>query len=338
LDSKALTKIQSIILIAIIAVAVVGVGTAFLLLNGEEQSSETIKIGILADLDMSSGKSAFQGAILAAEQLNAEGGILGRDVEVIGEDSDVQSGPGPDLLKVSSALTRLITYHNVDFIIGQAIGEAGFVCQDISAEHEKIFFGFGGVSDVWGQRVMDDYNKYKYYFNLINNETMGFKGIPESLVLLRESTGFNKVAYLGQDLFLKDPTIEALEYALTEVYGFEVVYGTAFPLETFDFSSYFAAAEAAGAEILLPFIGTDSGIAFIKEYYDRQSPMVIFGGVIYVAMSSECWEWTDGKCEHISVANYAVVVGYPYTNKTLLTRDAYIERWNENITSSASNI
>jgi len=93
LDSKALTKIQSIILIAIIAVAVVGVGTAFLLLNGEEQSSETIKIGILADLDMSSGKSAFQGAILAAEQLNAEGGILGRDVEVIGEDSDVQSGP-----------------------------------------------------------------------------------------------------------------------------------------------------------------------------------------------------------------------------------------------------
>jgi branched-chain amino acid transport system substrate-binding protein len=193
LDSKALTKIQSIILIAIIAVAAVGGGTAFLLLNGKEQSSETIKIGILADLDMSSGKSAFQGAILAAEQLNAEGGILGREVEVIGEDSDVQSGPGPDLLKVSSALTRLITYHNVDFIIGQAPGEAGFVCQDIIAEHEKIFFGFGGVSDVWGQRVMDDYNKYKYYFNLNNNETMGFKGIPESLVLLRENTVSTKL-------------------------------------------------------------------------------------------------------------------------------------------------
>ncbi len=325
-------------LIAVIIVAAVSTVTTFLLLSGGEQSSKTIKIGILADLGTSRGEGALQGAILAAEQLNSEGGIIGMKVEVIGEDHDAESVPGPDMLAVSSALTRLITYHNVDFIVGQTPGGVGIVCQDIIAEHKKIFFGFGGVSDVWTQRVMDEYNKYKYYFNLANNQTMGFKGIPESMLLLRESTGFNKVAYLGEDLYIQGPVMEALEFALTEVYGFEVVYGGSFPLDTVDFSSYFAAAEAAGAEILLPFIGTDTGIAFIKEYYDRQSPMVIYSGVISVAQSPECWEWTDGKCEHISVSSYPIVVGYPFTNKTLLTRDAYINRWNENPSGSAANV
>ena len=47
LDSKALTKIQSIILIAIIVIAAVCSGAAYFLLGGEDQSFETIKIGVL---------------------------------------------------------------------------------------------------------------------------------------------------------------------------------------------------------------------------------------------------------------------------------------------------
>jgi branched-chain amino acid transport system substrate-binding protein len=125
---------------------------------------------------------------------------------------------------------------------------------------------------------------------------------------------------------------------LTDVYGFEVVCSRSFPLETFDFSSYFAAAEAAGAEIVVPFVGSDSGIAFIKEYSDRESPMVVYSGVLSVAASSECWEWTDGKCEHISVSAYPIVVGYPLTSKTLLTRDGYRERWNETPSSTAASV
>ena len=337
IDSTALTRIQSIILIAIIIVAAV-IGIAYVWFNGDDESSDTIKIGILADLGTPRGKSAIQGAKLAAEQLNSLGGILGRKVEVIGADHDIESGPGPDMFKVSSALTRLITSDKVDFIFGQAPGEAGTICQNIVSEHKKIFFGFGGVSDDWGKHVLEDYNKYKYYFNLVNNQTIGFKGIPDSLYFLRENTGFNKVALLGEDMYLKGSLIEAFKNILTNVYGFEVVYGQSFTIDTVDFSSYFAAAEAAGAEIMVPFIGGDSGIAFIKEYYDRQAPMLIYSGILSVAASPECWEWTDEKCEHISVSAYPAVVGYPLTNITLLTRDAYRERWNEDLSSTAVSV
>lgn len=335
INSKATTKIQAAILVTLIAIVGLGVGI-YLLLRDNSQSSETIKIGILADLDTSAGKSAWQGAVLAAEQLNAEGGILGKQIEVVGEDHDVMTEM--DMNKVSNSLTRLIAYHKVDFVIGQTPGDAGFVCQNIIAEQQIIFFGFGGVSDEYTQRVSDDYDRYKYYFNLVNNQTIGFQGIPESLLSLKENTGFNKVAYLAEELYASESMMNAFKYALADVYGFEVVYGSSFPTDTVDFSSYFAAAEAAGAEIIVPFIGTSSGIAFIKEYHDRQSPMVVYSGVLSFAGMADSWEMTDGKCEYISTFAYPIVVGYPLTSKTIPSRDAYIQRWNENPTSSSATV
>jgi hypothetical protein len=60
LNSKVLTKIQAILLVAIIVAAVVA-GAAYVLSGGQEESSETIKIGILTDI-AGSGKGIWQQA------------------------------------------------------------------------------------------------------------------------------------------------------------------------------------------------------------------------------------------------------------------------------------
>jgi ABC-type branched-subunit amino acid transport system substrate-binding protein len=70
-------------------------------------------------LDGFTGKRIWQAAVLAAEQLNAEGGISEKQVEVVGEDTDIESAI-VDPAVVNSALTRLLTVHKVDFIIGEA--------------------------------------------------------------------------------------------------------------------------------------------------------------------------------------------------------------------------
>ena len=57
LGSKAITKIQSVVLIAIIVVAAVGGGAAYVLWSDPVQSTENIRIGVCADLDMPSGKA-----------------------------------------------------------------------------------------------------------------------------------------------------------------------------------------------------------------------------------------------------------------------------------------
>ena len=129
-------------------------------------------------------------ANLAAEQINDNNGILGKQVEIVSEDHDFETDQ--DMAKVSLALTRLLTIEKADFIIGQASGEAGFVCQDIIAEHKKIFFETTSMSEDLTQRVLDDYEKYKYFFRLMFNSSSTFSGMTDSLVLAREITGFNK--------------------------------------------------------------------------------------------------------------------------------------------------
>jgi branched-chain amino acid transport system substrate-binding protein len=331
LNSKALTKTQSIILIAVIVIAAVGGGVAYVMLSQQEQTSETIKIGILADLDASGGKKIWKAAVLAAEQLNAEGGILGKQVELIGEDSDSETRV--DASHISLTITRLITHHQVDFIIAEGGYETGLICQEIVAEHKIIFMDVNDGEELT-QRVLDNYEKYKYYFTTAWNDTSNFQGITDSLLLLREDTGFNKVGIISEKW--GEEIVEGLEYVLPEVYGFDLVYTSLFPYNTFDFSSYFAAAEAAGVEILIPIIALDGGIPFVKEYFDRQSPLFIYGGIIFAVTDPESWEWTDGKCEHVCVANSPIVGGYPLTSKTISTREAFFNRWGESIELTGS--
>jgi len=330
LDSKALTKIQSIVLIAIIVVAALGGVIAYVWFNGKEESSETIKIGFLADLDGVAGKNAWQAAVLAVDQINDEGGVLGRRFELIEEDSDEESIP-QDSVKVSSALTKLITIDKVDFIVSAASSEAGLVEQEIIAEHKKILIAFQGQVDALTQRVIDNYDKYKYFFKYLGwNATAVYQAMTDGLLVLREDLGFNKIGYLAEDLLWNKGIRNAFDNYLEDLYGFDVVYKGVFPMGTFDFSSYFAAAEAAGTEVLVPLItGNNGGIPVAKEYYDRQSPIFIHGGMMLGANAPESWNWTDGKCNYICTAVLPIIAGYPLTSKTLPAREAFIERWGE---------
>jgi branched-chain amino acid transport system substrate-binding protein len=327
-DSKALTKIQSIFLIAIIIVAAVGGGVTYVLLSGEGQSSETIKVGVLADLDGFFGKLIWQGTVLAAEQINAEGGLLGRQIEVIGGDSDIESAIGiPDPVIINSALTKLLTVNKVDFIVGLAANQ-GFMIQELIAQHKKIFFDIGTTEDVYTQRVLEDYDSYKYYFRVTFNATSMFQGLIYFLLYFRELTGLNKIGYLAEDVGWTIGITEGLDVVLPEL-GFDLVYKRISPRGEVDFSSYFAAAEAAGVEVLVPLIAFQA-IPFVKEYHDRQSPMVISSGYLGSSIGSpEGWVNTDGKCEYIVVSSYAVDAGHPLTSKTLPFREEYSGRWSE---------
>ena len=327
LDSKAITKIQSIILIAIVVVVAVA---AYVFWDGPSQSSETIKIGCLIDSNGPSGKSSRQGGILAAEEINAEGGILGRQVELIEEDY----GGGDDLIIVTNALTKLITVHKVDFILGGPGGLTAITMQDIIAQHKIILISGGTIPEEVTQRVLDDYEQYKYYFHAGFNDTCAMLGITDSMQHIRDLTGFSKIGYLGEGW--AGDIMKRLDDFLPEN-GFELVYKSMIPYGTIDFSSYFAQAEAAGVEVLIPMISTEAGLPFAKEYYDRQSPMLVFGGICTLASDPHGWEWTDGKCDHMDFAQFPITTGYPFTSKTLQTRDAYMNRWGEAITISAAN-
>ncbi len=329
LDSEGLTKVQSVILIAIIAGAAVVGGVAFVLVNRPQLFAETIRIGICADIDGSKGKGVWQAAILAADQINAEGGVLGRNFTIVAEDDNDESLP-VDAAVASNALTKLITVDKADFVIQAGMGPGPvFAYQDICAEHKKINFAVSASIDNFTQRVMDNYDRYKYFFKLWNpNQSSISTAMLEDILTVANYTGFTKIALLALDGPASRSMIRALNSTLSsfEQHNLEVVYIGLYTTSTTDFSSYFADLEAKGAEILVPIIPDKAGIPFVKEWYDRQSPCVVWGSIL-MAGDSNFWELTEGKCEYISFNGLPVLGGFPLTNKTLPTREAYRDRW-----------
>jgi len=335
LNSKAPTRVQSVILIVIIALAAVAGGAAFFIFNDITQPAETIKIGVCADLDSTIGRGVYRAALLAAEQVNAAGGVLGRNFTIVAEDDDDEAAT-VDLSVASNALTRLITVDKANYVISAAIGPTPvFAYQDICAEHKMIYFGVRGGLDNFTQRVLDNYDKYKYYFKLwSSNITTVAAGTLGDTVALANLTGFTKVAVLGVDSASSKQVSALLNKSLPQ-YGLTLVYSGYFPSTTTDFTSYLAAVENSEAEILVPMITGQNAIAFVDEWHDRESPFIVFGSIA-LAQDSSFWNLTQGKCEYISFAGVPVLSGYPLTNKTIPTREAYLQRWGTVIPSGAA--
>jgi branched-chain amino acid transport system substrate-binding protein len=325
LDFKALTKFQSVALIAIIVAAAVVGSAAYLLLSVPTQSGEPIRIGISGDLDMPGGKAAYQGALLAVEQINSQGGILGRKLTVVAEDNDGESGA--DISVSTNALTRLITVDKADYVVASQ-STSGLVQQDICAEHKKIFFSAFSGNVEYTQRVADNYDKYKYFFRIFpSNTTTSAADLVSSVLAVRNYTGFNKVAYLVQDWPSLNQIASGLNQSLFKN-GFKVVYGDKVQMTTTDFTSSLAAIENSGAEILVPIFANQASVSLVKEWNDRQSPFVIWG-MVGNAEDIKFWNLTQGKCDYISFVGSPIVAGYPFTNMTLATREAYISRWGD---------
>ena len=325
MDSKALSKIQAIGIAVIIVIASVSGGLAYILLNDGVQADETIKIGVCTDLDALYGQVFWQEVVLAVEQVNADGGVLGRKFEIFGADDDSMNAM-PDTTTATNALTRLIAVDKVDFLLTS--GTLSSIYQEIVSQHKIIMLdGFNGADELT-QKVLDDYDKYKYYFRIgLPNSTSSNAGVLDSIMTLRGYTGFSKIGYVCHDTLGAADRVARYTDTWSEK-GFDVVYTATVPLDAFEFSSYFARAEAAGAEILYCSIAGPAGVPFVKEYSDRQSPMIL-SGLISMVSDSNFWNVTDGKCEFVSSNTYPTVVGYPLTSKTASFREAYIERWGE---------
>jgi branched-chain amino acid transport system substrate-binding protein len=328
LDSKALTKVQSLSLVTIIVVAGICGSVAYVLWRGSAQPGGNVIIGVVTDLDTTQGKGILQATILAAEQLNAQGGILGRNVTVVTEDDDTYTPPF-DVAVAVNALTKLITVDKADYVIaGGGLISVIMPYQDICSEHKKILISVNTAADNLTQRVLDNYDRYKYFFKVypVNTTTIS-NGMLGDIMTVGRYTGFTKVALLFSDTTATEKALMAKLKGSLPQNGFEVVYSNFYVQDTKDFSSYFAAIEASGAEILVPSIfGEQLCAAFVEEWYNRMSPVVVWG-VLIGAEEQDFWELTEGKCDTVSFAGSHMVSGYPLTNKTVPTREAYFQRW-----------
>jgi branched-chain amino acid transport system substrate-binding protein len=127
-------------------------------------AAKTIKIGVIGPMLYVQGEAQWNGARLAADQINAKGGIrVGRQkmkIELIKADSNEFNS----VTDAANAMSRLVSQDKVNFVVGGFRSEAVLVMQDIAMESKVIFIGVGASANELCTRVADNYNTYKYWF------------------------------------------------------------------------------------------------------------------------------------------------------------------------------
>src|SRR5208337_5263628 len=124
-------------------------------------AADPIKIGVVGPMQFTQGEGHWNGATMAAEEINKAGGIsvkgTKRPLEVIKVDSN-EFLSIPD---ATNAMELAISKYKVDFLVGGFRTEAVLVMQDIAMDNKKIFMGCGAAHPELCERVTKDYDRYK---------------------------------------------------------------------------------------------------------------------------------------------------------------------------------
>jgi branched-chain amino acid transport system substrate-binding protein len=292
------------------------------LLAGTATAANIIKIGVSGPMKFPAGEHMYIGAQMAADEINAKGGIkIGGApylLEIVKADSN-------EFLSVPDAVStfeRLTTVDKVNFIIGGGRSEANLAQQEVMAEHKIIFIHIGGGSNTLTEQAGKNFDKYKYFFRSTTPHVLSQLGsLTATLDMvankIRKDLGIKtpKVAIMFEKIVSTDAMIPYCQSVLPKL-GMEIV-GVWRPSPTAnDVSAELSAIKASGAQIIFTYFTGPEGIIFGKQWGELEIPAIPVG-VNVEAQSKRYWNQTAGKCEYeITLTAIARAKISPHTIQT----------------------
>jgi len=302
-------------------------------------ASDSIKVGVIGPMNFVQGKGHWNGATMAAEEINGKGGVqVGKKkmkIELVKADSN-------EFLNVTdatNAMERIITHDKVDLIVGGFRTEAVLAMQDIAMDYKKIFIGCGAAHPELCTRVAKDYGRYKYFFRgtpfnsqflvktcFIQMATVG--------AILKQTLGIPavKVAIVAEKAIWVDPMIEAAKGFIPKM-GMELV-GIWRPSQTAtDVTPEISAVQGSGAHMIFTVFSASVGITFARQAGELKVPAVQVG-INVEAQKDGFWDATKGMGNYVMTMN-TYCRGVEANELTAPFVEGYVKRFGETPTYTA---
>ncbi|MGO8831259.1 MAG: ABC transporter substrate-binding protein [Roseiarcus sp.] len=217
------------------------------------RAADSVKIGLDNPLTGplgGLGKNELVGCQLALEQVNAKGGVLGRPVELVIEDS-TSGDAGTAVLKAR----KLIDGDKVDFLIGNVNSALSLAIAQVSNEKRILHVVPGGHTD-----AVTGASCHWNVFRVCNTTQMEAEAVTGALI---KDYG-KKFYYITLD-YAFGHTLEAGMIRACARLGGSRVGGALSPLGTVDFSSYLISAQAAKPDVIVFLLGGDDMVNALKQ-------------------------------------------------------------------------
>jgi branched-chain amino acid transport system substrate-binding protein len=294
---------------------------------------QEIKIGVIGPMKFVQGIGHWNGATMAAEELNAKGGIQVGNKKMKIQLVQADSNEFLNVTDATNAMERLMTQDKVDFVVGGFRTEAVFAMQDIAMEHKKIFIGCGAAHDELCLRVAKNYNTYKYWFRgTPYNSTFlvraAFIHLGTVAAVVKQSLNIPKikVAVVMEKAAWADPMVPACEVTLPKM-GMELVgVWRPSPVAT-DVTAELSAIQRSEAQMIFTMFSSSVGIPFARQAGELKIPAVQVG-INVEAQKDGFWQATQGMGNYV-ITNNTYGPGVEANELTKPFIEGYIKRFGE---------
>jgi branched-chain amino acid transport system substrate-binding protein len=293
------------------AVALIAAATT---LPGHAQSNSPIKIGVIAEAQSVAGSSIPQAAQLAADEINAKGGMDGRKIEIISYDNHSSAAESV------RAFQRAASQDHVNAVIASYISEVVLALQPWTGRLKTVMVTPGAASDVITQNIAKDYNNLKYTFHgYLTSTSLAEEVCAAAKDLLVDQLHMKTAVVMSEDAAWTTP-LDAEYLKCLPNAGLKVLDHIRLSPDTTDFTPIFNKIEGAKPDVIITGI-SHVGTQPTVQWKQQQVPIPMFG-ISSQATNSTFWNDTNGAVDGVlfqAVSGPGVAV----TPKTLPFVDAF---------------
>ena len=232
----------------------------------------TPRTGFLGPL----GDFAVQGITLAAEEINAAGGVAGRKIELVLEDS-----VNPQT--ASAKAERLVERDKVAMIIGEISSASGLAIGQVAKRTKTVFINTGCNSDALRG---SDCNQYMFHIEAANSmyvQAVGQYLLKENMVKGKKWYSLTADYAFGHDLL-------KVAKMFMEKNGGQFAADELVPTDAADFSAYLLKIRNAKPDIVVSNLAGAQITNFMKQYMEYGLPYPVAGFGFDTAVA-----WGAGK-------------------------------------------
>jgi branched-chain amino acid transport system substrate-binding protein len=245
-------------------------------------AADPIKIGVIAEAQAIAGASIPQAAQMAADEINANGGVDGRKIEIVTYDNHSSSA---DSVR---AFQRAVNEDKVNVVIASYISEVVLALEPWAARLKTPFITPGAASNEISKSVHADYEKNKYTFHgYLTSAALALSVCDGAKELLVDQKHMKTAVIMSEDAAWTTPLDVGYEECLPKI-GLKVLDHIRFSPDTTDFTPIFNKIEAAKPDVIITGI-SHVGVQPTVQWKNQEVPIPMFG------ISSQATNSTFGK-------------------------------------------
>ncbi|HBK05299.1 MAG TPA: ABC transporter substrate-binding protein [Acetobacteraceae bacterium] len=282
------------------------------------RAADPIKIGVIAETSAISGVGIPNAAKMAAEEINAKGGVNGRMIEIVDYDDHSSAA---DAVR---AFQRAAQQDKVAAVIASYISEVVLALEPWAGRLKMPLITPGAASNEITKRVHDDYDHMKYVFHGYLASTQLSDVVCEAgKALMVNDLKMKTAVIMSEDAAWTIPLDEEYVKCLPAS-GLKVLDHIRLSPDTTDFTPIFNKIEGEKPDVIVTGI-SHVGVQPTVQWQQQQVPMPMYG-IASQATNATFWKDTNGAADGV-IFNMVAAPDVAVTAKTIPFAKAYKEKY-----------